>query len=144
MRSCCAAITKSAIAPPQCSRAAESDLPNLQRPRPQHPCLLILGHIRRRGPLVLRNLLLPQPDHRISLPGSTAASGSISNGYNIILVGAVGIGVVRVLSLAIKAGSASRAVWVFDIVGVGGLKLGFFIVEGGLGGFEVIAMGGFR
>ena len=40
-------------------------IPNLQSPSPQHPRPLILRHIRRRTPLLIRNLLLLQPHNRI-------------------------------------------------------------------------------
>ena len=45
----------------------QTNIPNLQRPRPQHPRPLILCHIRRRRPLLRRNLLILQSSHRILL-----------------------------------------------------------------------------
>lgn len=44
--------------------------PNLQRPCPQHSRPLIFCHVWRRTPLLFRNLLIPQPLHRILLPAS--------------------------------------------------------------------------
>lgn len=64
--------------------------PNLQRPCPQHSRPLILCHVWRRTPLLLRYLLIPQPLHRILLPASrcllAACLCSVSHGDNRVAI----------------------------------------------------------
>lgn len=64
--------------------------PNLQRPCPQHSSALVLCHVRRRTPLLLRYLLIPQPLHRILLPASRCLLAawlcSVSHGDNRVAI----------------------------------------------------------
>jgi len=130
-------------APLQKSKKTSKGIPNLQRPRPQHPRPLILGHVRRRAALPARNLLLAQAHDGVFFP----APGVYR--YHVLVVGSTGTsgggsavgkgrgGIVWVV--AVGAGGAGGAVRVLDVVGVGGVEFGLRVVEGGFGGFVVVA-----
>jgi len=85
------------------------NIPNLQRPRPQHPRPLILGHIRRRNPLIIINLLLQHALDRIQR----------SCGFLLLCRVAAGDDVVAVLVVAVAVGLLLLAVLVaagFDVL----------------------------
>lgn len=127
--------------------AKKGNEPNLQRPRPQHPRPLILGHIWRRTPLRVRDSLLLETNHRILLHPSrrTAASSSpccsISTHDNHIP-----IRMMRrrspVHSDTVKCliGQSRGAVYIIDVIAIGRFEGGFFFVEGWFVGF--VAVGG--
>ena len=111
----------------------QTNIPNLQRPRPQHPRPLILRHIRRRRPLLRRNLLILQSSHSILLDlllrspltidldnGSAAVHAICSRDLRIWIVCSTG-----------GAGGLGGAVVVVGVVG----REGLFVFKFGLVGF---------
>lgn len=102
----------------------------------------------------MRNLLLPEAHHGVFLPATaTAAAPRVHRNHVLVVSGArcaVGIrcgggggGIVWiVVVVAVRARGAQGAVGVLDVVRVGGVEFGFRVVEGGFGGFVVVAVGG--
>lgn len=85
-------------------------IPDLQRPRSQHPRPLILGHIRRCTPLLLRDLLFLQSHHGVLLPRASRA-GILSH-----LDNAVGAVEVAVQGIIVESGRM--------VTGVSGISAG--------------------
>ena len=66
-------------------RGTKHNIPNLQRPRAQHPCALILRHIRRRRPLLCRDPLALNPLHTIHFPrGSRGGRGRVPTRDDVV------------------------------------------------------------
>lgn len=126
------------------------DVPDLQRARAQDPRALIFSHIRRRTPLPIRDLLLPEPHDRILLPRRgrcflPLVVADAHDGVAVAVHGAVGRHErIRVVVARGFMRRARGAVGVFDVVGIDGFEGGFFVV-GGFGGLVgLVAVGGFR
>jgi hypothetical protein len=118
-------------APPSLSSTQESarpGSPNLQRPRPQHPRALVLGHVRRRRALVVRDPARLDLLDRVA-PGlllAPAARGGRRGGRGHIAavddVPVVGVLAVRVLAPAdVLVGLAVEELGLGLVVFVGGL-----------------------
>lgn len=96
-------------------------LPNLQRPCPQDSRSLILGHVRRCTPLILRNLLFLGRNRRIFLPTATRA-GVLPDFHDSVRSFGVGI---RTVFVGVVDGVAR----VFGIIGVESSFNGFLVIE---------------
>lgn len=125
-------------------RDREKNTPNLQRPRTQHARTLILGHIRSRTPLIIRNLLLPQTQDRIFLSRRRTCPSSIwAHNHHIPIpvrmrrrraVCDAFSGLILWLTVRVSR----TAIWILDIVGIGGLEGWLVVVECGLIGLVTL------
>lgn len=93
-------------------------LPDLQRPGPQNSRSLVLRHVRRGTPLVLRNLFLFRWNGCVLLATPTRA-GVLPDFYDSIRSFSVGVRTVFVDAVA----------RVFGVIGIESVLNGFLVVE---------------
>lgn len=68
-----------------------SNIPNLQRPCPQHSRPLVLGHVRRSDPLIVRDLLLQHSLDRIQRACCLLLLCRVAARYNVVAVVVIAI-----------------------------------------------------
>ena len=141
----CKAKPPQAYLPPSFGSSIRRNVPDLQRPCPQHPRPLILGHVRRRAPVLLGHFFLLVPQHP-SLPtrsarlAGVAAAGIYFHHASTTTASAIGGGLLRVWIVCGRGGRLSVGCQSRGRVGIVWGEGRFVVIEGGFLGLVIVAI----